>query len=63
MVNKSKIKGSAYEAKIKRYLNSHVQSNFLKISPSDWYMAIFLPVERFEKSGKKGVWADSGRMI
>ena len=28
MVNKSKIKGSAYEAKIKRYLNSHLNIEF-----------------------------------
>ena len=28
MVNKSKIKGSAYEAKIKRYLNSHLDFEF-----------------------------------
>lgn len=28
MVNKSKIKGSAYEAKIKRYLNSHFDIEF-----------------------------------
>ena len=28
MVNKSKIKGSAYEAKIKRYLNSHLNFEF-----------------------------------
>ena len=28
MANKSKIKGSAYEAKIKRYLNSHFDIEF-----------------------------------
>jgi hypothetical protein len=28
MVNKSKIKGSAYEAKIKRYLNAHLNIEF-----------------------------------
>ena len=28
MVNKSKIKGTAYEAKIKRYLNSHLDIEF-----------------------------------
>ena len=28
MVNKSKIKGTAYEAKIKRYLNSHLNIEF-----------------------------------
>ena len=28
MANKSKIKGSAYEAKIKRYLNSHIDIEF-----------------------------------
>ena len=52
-----------FKPTLKRYLNAHVQSRFLKILPSDWDMAIFLPVERFEKSGKKSVWADSGRMV
>ena len=52
-----------FKPTLKRYLRSHVQSKFLKILPSDWEMASLLPVERFEKSGKKSVWADSGRMV
>ena len=31
MVNKSKIKGSAYEAKIKRYLNTHLDIEFKRM--------------------------------
>ena len=31
MVNKSKIKGSAYEAKIKRYLNAHLDIEFKRM--------------------------------
>ena len=52
-----------FKPTLKRYLNSHVQSKYLKILPSDWQLAIFLPVERFVKSGKKKVWAESGRMV
>ena len=48
---------------IKRYLSSHVKSQLLKIEPVDWEIAVFLPVEQFQKEKKERVWADSRRMI
>ena len=44
---------------IKRYLFSHVVSNFQYVSPEDWDKAIMLPTERFVGKSKDKVWADS----
>lgn len=44
---------------IKRYLYSHIKSNFLKIDYDDWNIAIFLPTEQFAKLNKEAVWKDS----
>lgn len=48
---------------IKRYLNKHIRSMFIKIDPSDWKIAIFLPHEGFVKQSKTAVWKDSTRMV
>lgn len=42
---------------IKRYLTSHVKSQLLRVDAQDWEIALFLPVENFQKSQKEGVWA------
>jgi hypothetical protein len=44
---------------LKRYLYSHIQSNFLKIDYSEWNTILFLPTEHFEKASKYKVWKDS----
>jgi hypothetical protein len=44
---------------IKRYLSGYVRSQFIKIDPSDWEIAVFLPVERFVKKSKGTVWKKS----
>jgi hypothetical protein len=44
---------------IKRYLFSHVVSNFQYVSPEDWDKAIMLPTERFVGKSKDKVWTDS----
>jgi len=44
---------------IKRYLSSQVKSELIKIAPSDWEIAVFLPVEQFQKQAKEKVWKDS----
>jgi hypothetical protein len=44
---------------LKRYLYSHIRSNFLKIEYSEWNIALFLPTENFEKASKYKVWRDS----
>ena len=48
---------------IKRYLAQQVKSQLLNIEPVDWEIAVFLPVEQFQKQQKERVWADSKRMI
>ena len=44
---------------IKRYLGSNVRSNTVRINSDEWEIAIFLPVERFQKQKKSVVWNDS----
>lgn len=48
---------------IKRYLTSQLRSKFMYIYPSEWDMALFLPLERFQGASKTQVWADSKRKI
>jgi hypothetical protein len=44
---------------IHQYLAGHVRSRFLAVSSAEWDIALFLPLERFEKSSKTAVWKDS----
>ena len=48
---------------IKQYLFKQMQSQFMYIYPSEWDMALFLPLERFEKATKSQVWAQSKKQI
>lgn len=48
---------------VKRYLNRHVRSRFVFVEPSEWDIALFLPVEKFQKASKEQVWRDSRRVI
>ena len=48
---------------IKRYLSEKVKSRFLYINPTEWDIAIFLPVERFQKASKETVWNESRKSI
>jgi hypothetical protein len=50
-----------YKPTIKRYLWSHVKSNFAHIDSDEWENVVFLPSEQFKKAGKREVWADSRR--
>lgn len=47
----------------KRYLNSKVRGQLIEIAPSDWDIAMFLPVEAFKKAGIRKVWSDSRKLI
>ena len=44
---------------VHRYLGSKVNSKFVRINADEWEVALFLPVERFKKAGKKQVWSHS----
>ena len=48
---------------VKRYLGSNVRSNTVRINSDEWEIAIFLPVERFQKESKSTVWKDSKRFF
>ncbi len=52
-----------YKPTFKMYLNANVRSRFLEIGSTDWDTALFLPLERFEKSSKSKVWRDSRTMV
>lgn len=44
---------------VKRYLFSHVTTRFLYIPSNEWDIALFLPLERFEKQSTSSVYKDS----
>jgi len=48
---------------IKKYLYSHVRSQFLRIDFDEAALAVYLPVQQFKKAGTTRVWSDSRRMI
>ena len=48
---------------VKHYLTGHVKSRFLYVYPSEWDMALFLPLERFQGASKTKVFADSRKMV
>jgi hypothetical protein len=43
----------------KKYLYQHLSSRIYILDPNDWEIAIYVPSERFVKSGKKNVWQES----
>ena len=49
----------AFKPTFKRYLGSQVRSRFLKIDPVEWDIALFLPLQRFEKASAAKVHRDS----
>jgi|TARA_E500000318_G_scaffold31967_1_gene31888 hypothetical protein len=48
---------------VKHYLVNKVQGRFLEVFSNEWDIALFLPVERFEKANKRQVFNDSQRQI
>ena len=46
---------------VKRYLGDHVVSETVRIDADEWEIAIYLPVERFQKESARTVWKDSRR--
>ena len=52
-----------YKPCIKKYLKSHIVSRFVAIDVKEWDIALFLPLERFEKASKRRVWADSRSVL
>ena len=48
---------------VKRYLTDNIKSRSVRINADEWEIAIFLPVERFQKQSKGVVWRDSGKFV
>lgn len=48
---------------VKRYLTSQMKSRFLYVYPSEWDIALFLPLARFEGATNRKVWADSRKAL
>jgi hypothetical protein len=48
---------------VKRYLYNHVQSRFLLIPANEWDIALFLPLERFDKRSKNDVFKSTRKII
>jgi hypothetical protein len=48
---------------VKHYLTGQVRSRFLYVYPSEWDVALFLPLERFQGASKTKVFSDSRKMI
>lgn len=47
----------------KHYLTSQIDSRIVKIQPTEWEVAMFMPVQRFKGATATQVWKDSKAMI
>ncbi len=52
-----------YRPCVKKYLKAHVRSRFILIDVKEWDIALFLPLERFEKASSRYVWAQSRQAL
>jgi len=51
------LSGSKYfEHSVKMYKLSEIKSSFIKIPPSSWELALFLPLARWQKGSKATAW-------
>jgi hypothetical protein len=48
---------------IKQYLFNQMQSKFVYVYPSEWDIALFLPLERFAKASKSQVWSATRKLV
>lgn len=56
-------KSNLFKPCVKRYLKSHVRSQFLEFKPEHWELSIFLPIANFQKASSSQVHADSMNRI
>jgi len=52
-----------FEPCVKQYLFTQMKSQFFYIQPEEWDVALFLPLERFQKKSKTQVFAESRKQI
>lgn len=58
-VLKSASRFKAFKPTFKKYLASNVRTRFVKIEPVEWDIALFLPLQRFEKASAARIHRDS----
>lgn len=52
-----------FKPAVKHYLFEHVRSRLLYVNPTEWDIALFLNIARFEKATQTQVWEDSKKII
>lgn len=52
-----------FKPTVKHYLFQHIRSRLLYINPSEWDMALWLNIAKFEKASQTQVWKDSRNII
>jgi hypothetical protein len=60
LLNKS-AKYKYFKPCVKRYITENVMTDYMKIEPDEWDIALFLPLERFKGASRRKVWAESRR--
>lgn len=60
---KSASKYKLFKPCVKHYLGNHVRSRFIEISPAEWDVALWLPLQRFEKASADQVYRDSREKV
>lgn len=56
----SKLK--AFKPCFKRYLSNKITSSIGEVQPSEWELAIFLPIDKFVYNNRRTVWSKSSKM-
>lgn len=56
---KAASKFSLFRPCVKRYLNTHIKSSLIEVPSSDWEIAAFLPVAKWEKAKRGAVYQSS----
>jgi hypothetical protein len=52
-----------FKPTVKHYLTSQIRGRLVYVNPAEWDIALFLPLEKFEKATKTQVWTDSRKII
>lgn len=59
----SAVKFRLFQPCVKRYLSAHVKSSFIKVEPTHWPSAIFLPIAKWNKATSAQVYAESRKQL
>jgi hypothetical protein len=61
------LKGSAslkyFQPCLKHYLNSQVRTQFAYVPSAEWEVALFLPLQQWQKAGPRVVYKESKKMV